>query len=141
MQAKGMWLKCVSILMLAAGLAGAAQASSAKIDPSLLSAVQQNGSADFLIWFGEQADLSAAAREKTRADKGRVVMAALKAAAQRNQAGVLARLRERGLEYRSFWIANAITVSGGRLADLQALALLPEVAQLYRIETRLASPG
>lgn len=137
MQAKGTWVKCVSILMLTAGFAGAAQASSAKIDAALLSAVQQDGRADFLIWFGEQADLSAAVKEKTRADKGRVVMAALKAEAQRSQAGVLAKLQERGLEHRSFWIANAITVSGGRLADLQALALLPEVAQLYRIETRL----
>ncbi|MDP3859401.1 MAG: S8 family serine peptidase [Stagnimonas sp.] len=130
-------VRCVAILMLTAGCGGLAQASTAKIDPGLLSAVQQAGRSDFLIWFGEQADLSAAAAEKTRADKGRVVMAALKAAARRSQAGALSKLRERGLEHRAFWIANAITVSGGSLADLQALSLLPEVTQLYRIETRL----
>lgn len=139
MKVQGMRLACAAMLMLAAGLAAAAPAAAPaeKIAPELLSAVQQAGRADFLIWFGEQADLSAAAAEKTRADKGRVVMAALKAAAQRSQSGVLARLSERGLEHRSFWIANAITVSGGTLADLQSLSRLPEVARLYRIETRL----
>ena len=137
MKVQQLAVRFVAILMLAAGGGGLAQAAPAKIDSALLAAVQETGRSDFLIWFGEQADLSAAAAEKTRADKGRVVMAALKSAAQRSQAGALARLRERGLEHRAFWIANAITVSGGNLADLQALALLPEVTQLYRIETRL----
>lgn len=130
-------LKLVVFLMLTAGFPAAQAAVSAKIEPALLSAAQSAGQADFLIWFEEQADLSAADAEKTRADKGRVVMQTLRAAAERSQAPVLALLQVRGLEYRSFWIANAITARGS-LADLQALAALSPVKQLYKIDNALS---
>lgn len=137
MKSQAAVLKLVVVLMLTAGFASAQAAVSAKIEPALLSAVQSAGEADFLIWFEEQADLSAAAAEKTRADKGRVVMQALRATAQRSQAPVLAQLRARGLEHRAYWIANAITARGS-LADLQALAALAPVKQLYKIDNQLS---
>lgn len=122
------------------GMAGSALAASAavqaKIEPALLSAVQLAGESDFVIFMQQQADLSAAASQKTRADKGRVVVAALKAQAASSQAGVLAELAARGLEHRSFWIANAITARGS-LADIQALAARADVQQLLKIDTRL----
>jgi len=127
-------------LVLCLGFGGAAFADAAtlaaKIEPALLSALQQSGESDFVIFMDDQADLSAAAAEKTRIAKGRVVVAALKAKAASTQTGVLAELKARGLEHRAFWIANAITARG-RLVDVQALAARSDVRQLLKIDARL----
>lgn len=122
--------------LFAAGLAQAAPATSSKIEPALLQAVQQAGESDFMIFMDAEADLSAAAAQKTRTEKSRVVMAALKATAAKSQAGVLAELRARGIEHRAFWLANAISARG-TLADLQAIAARSEVRQLLKIDNRL----
>lgn len=129
------WL---AVLMLTAGLCfgGAATAAPAgKIEADLLAELQRSGQSEFLIWFGET-DLSAAQAEKGRTAKSRRVMETLRAAARERQAGVIAELQQRGLAYRSFWIANAV-IATGSLADVQALALRPEVLTLYRIRSRL----
>ena len=123
MKSQAAVLKLVVVLMLTAGFASAQAAVSPKIEPALLSAVQSAGQADFLIWFEEQADLSAADAQKTRADKGRVVMQALRATAERSHAPVLAQLRARGLEHRAYWIANAISARGS-LARASAIILV-----------------
>ena len=129
------WL---AVLMLTAGLCfggTATAAASGKIEADLLAELQRSGQSEFLIWFGET-DLSAARAEQGRTAKSRVVMDTLRAAARQRQAGVIAELRQRGLSYRSFWIANAV-VATGTLADVQALALRPEVVTLFRITSQL----
>ena len=110
---------------------------SPKIEPALLSALQLEGSSDFVIRFNEKADLQAATRNaKTKLEKGQATVAALKAVAARSQDGVLAELQARGIEHRAFWVANAITARGN-LADIQALAARAEVSGLYKIDAKL----
>ncbi len=113
-----------------------AEASADKIEPALLSAAQAAGPVDFVIQMQAAADLSAADAQKTRADRGRVVVAALKATAAASQSGVRAELAARQLPHRAFWIANVITARGS-LADLQALAARSDVRQLLQVSTEI----
>lgn len=112
-----------------------------KVDAQLLSSVQSKGQSPFIIHLSERADLSAAAKAKSRAEKGRLVYDQLKATATRSQAPVIALLKQRGLSYQTFWISNAIVVKGG-LADIQALAQLAAIESLtYITETPTAPAG
>ncbi|NKF21213.1 S8 family serine peptidase [Solimonas marina] len=98
----------------------------AKVDTELLSKAQADGVAEFAIRLSDRADLSAARAARTKAEKGRLTVAALQAAANRSQAPVVALLKARGLSYQAFWAANVITARGSS-ADIQALAALSAV--------------
>jgi uncharacterized repeat protein (TIGR01451 family) len=100
----------------------------ANVAPAVLDAMQQ-GEAEFLVIMQEQADLSAAARMSTKAEKGAYVYNQLVRTARRSQAGLLMQLEEQGAAYQSFWVTNLVWVRGD-LAVLQALAGRPEVASV-----------
>jgi subtilisin family serine protease len=85
--------------------------------------------AEFIVILTDQADLSAAANLPTKAEKGRYVYGALRARSQAAQAPILRWLRERGIEYRSFYIVNAILVKGSR-EIAEALAARQDVARV-----------
>ena len=70
------------------------------------------GPVEFVVFFAEQADLSEASQRRTKHERGRFVFETLREVARRSQAPTLAELQARGLEYRSFWIANMIWVRG-----------------------------
>ena len=85
--------------------------------------------AEFLVVLADQADLSGATSLPTKAEKGRFVYQTLLEKAQTTQAPILQWLRDRNIEYQSFYIVNAILVKGTReIAD--ALAARPEVARI-----------
>jgi serine protease AprX len=111
-----------------------------KVELQLLSAVQSGNKAEFVIQLGSRADLSAAARAKSKAEKGRIVFGALKADAQRSQAPLIATLKARGLSYKSFWIANAV-VTHGSLADIEAVSRLASVSALTLVPQQLQAPA
>lgn len=101
----------------------------AKVDPWVLTTA--NGKAtEFLVFLGEQADLSAAYALTNKADKGAYVYDALIATAARTQRPVINALEALGLQYQTYWIANMIWVRGD-LAAVQALAQRPDVAHIY----------
>ena len=126
-------LHLLAALLIATPLSAlAAPGWEAKVEPELLAESQEKSSFEFLVNFNEQADLSGAAAQKTREDKTRYVVNALKATAAASQPPVLALLRERGLQHRAYWVANAINVTGTR-ADLQAVAERAEVKSLHRV--------
>jgi len=132
-------LLCVA---LGATAAHAAPASVlAKIEPALHSAVQRDGSAEFVIVLADKADLSAANKAKTKAERGQITVAALKAAASRSQGPLNALLDARGLAHQNFWVANAITTQGG-MEDLLVLAARGDIAGLYQVRSTInvASP-
>ena len=85
---------------------------------------------EFLVFLSKQANLGEAARLRKKTDKGKHVYTVLTTTAERTQAPLLRELKRRGLEYRSFWIANMIWVRGD-VADVQALALRGDVAHIY----------
>jgi len=85
--------------------------------------------AEFFVVLADQADLSGAASLPTKAEKGRFVYQTLLEKAQSTQEPILQWLRDRNIEYRSFYIVNAILVKGDRqLAE--TLAARPDVSRV-----------
>jgi serine protease AprX len=85
--------------------------------------------AEFFVELADRADVSGAASLPTKAEKGRFVYQTLLDKAQRTQEPILQWLRDRKIEYRSFYIVNAILIKGDRqLAE--ALAARPDVARV-----------
>ena len=99
--------------------------------------------AEFFVVLADQADLSGAASLPTKAEKGRFVHQTLLEKAQSTQGPILQWLRDRNIEYRSFYIVNAILVKGGhQLAE--TLAARPDVARVTGnpdIHNDLPQPG
>ena len=83
-----------------------------KIAPWVLDHTARGNQAEFMIVLADQADLSGAKLLKTKADKGRFVRDALWNKSQATQGPVLKWLRDHQVEYRSFYIVNAIWVKG-----------------------------
>jgi subtilisin family serine protease len=107
----------------------AVPAASGPLTPDLLAAFASapNTPHRMIIYLHDQADLSAAAALPDWDARGAAVVAALQSTAASTQAPLLAGLRSQGYAARSFWIVNAIEVSGGQ-ALAQQLAAEPGVA-------------
>jgi subtilisin family serine protease len=100
-----------------------------KIAPWVLEKTANGAEAEFLVVLNDQADLSAAKTLPTKNEKGRFVRDALWQKAQSTQAPLLAWLRDRKVEHRSYYIVNMIWVKG--TADLAlALSARPDVARI-----------
>ena len=100
-----------------------------KIAPWVIDHTANGQQAEFFVVLADQADLSGAADLHTKAEKGRYVHDALWNNSQASQRPILQWLRERGIEYRSFYIVNAILVKGSR-EIAEAVAERPEVARI-----------
>ena len=111
-----------------------------KVDPWVVETAA-GGQTEFILFLGEQADLSHASTLPTKLEKGRYVYETLTQTAARTQGPLLATIKSLGVEHQSFWVANMIWVRG----DAAALALLaarPDVAHIYANPTvRLAEPA
>lgn len=101
----------------------------AKVAPELLQTLADGQNASFLVRFHAQADVSQARQAGSKTERGRYVYERTRALAQRTQQRARRLLEERGADYRSFYIVNAMACQGG-LQLAKALAQLPEVAQL-----------
>ena len=100
-----------------------------KIAPWVTEHTADGKQAEFMIVLSDQADLSGAAALKTKKEKGRFVRDVLWNKSQATQAPILKVLQARGLEYRSFYIVNAILVKG-RAEDVMELALRADIARV-----------
>ena len=100
-----------------------------KIDPWVLERTAGDQVAEFIVVLGEQADLSPAAQLPDRASKARFVRDALYAKAQATQAPLLAWLDAQGVPHRTFYIVNAVLVTGS-LAIAEAVAARSDVARI-----------
>ena len=101
----------------------------AKLAPWVVEHTKDNQAAEFLVVFGEQADLSGAAQLATKEEKGNFVFKALLNKAQATQGPTLDWLKANGIEHQSFYIVNMILVKG-TLDVALALAARPEVARI-----------
>jgi serine protease AprX len=101
------------------------------ISPALERTLRTQEKAEFLLLMKAQADVSFARQLPTKLERGRYVYEQTRQLAEKTQAPVQAILEEHGAAYRSFYIVNALWVSGD-LALARELAGLPEVAQLQR---------
>ena len=114
-----------------------------KIAPWVSEHTANGKQAEFMVVLADQADLSGAAALNTKGEKGRFVHDALLNKSQTTQTAILQWLRERGIEYRSFYIVNAILVKGNQ-EIAETLAARPDVARVEgnpEIRNLLPQPG
>src|SRR5690242_16090164 len=87
-------------------MAAPAVDTSGKIAPRVMTETANGGLTEALVVLSEQADLSAAASLPTKLEKGRYVVDALRAVANRTQGPLKTFLDQRGISYQSFYIVN-----------------------------------
>src|SRR4029450_2209027 len=102
---------------------------SGKIAPWVMEHTANGQQSEFFVVLADQANLGPAASLQTKAEKGHFVYSTLLNKAQTTQGPILQWLRERGLEHRSFYIINAVLVTGTRQVA-EALAARPDVARI-----------
>lgn len=130
-------LFCAGTLSAYLALAGPAPRSAksegwrSKVDPSVM-AKAAAGDVEFIIYMSQQADLSGAAALATKQAKGAYVYQTLTSVAETSQAPVRLQLTQLGLQYKTFWISNAIWAKGSQAA-IQALASLPQVGAIQPV--------
>jgi hypothetical protein len=100
-----------------------------KIAPWVMEHTANGQKAEFVVVLANQAELSQAANLPNKAEKGPYVYNTLLDKSRVTQKPILEWLRERGLEYRSFYIVNAVLVKGTR-EIAEALAARPDVARI-----------
>lgn len=102
------------------------------VAPGLHRALLSGGKRTFAIEFRSRPDLSAA-YQMDWIQRGRYVHDRLRQASERSQTNVRKMLDRRGARYQAYWIKNAIIVSEGDLATLQASAAFDEVARIREV--------
>ncbi|GAA4192194.1 hypothetical protein GCM10022252_33190 [Streptosporangium oxazolinicum] len=116
------------VLVLPQGVAQAAPAPE-KIHKTVLADLAADDKATFWVRLNSDADLSAARRAKTKTEKATQVFQAKTELATSSQAGLRKLLTAERADFTSFWIANAIQVTGNaKLAE--EIAKRPEVDRI-----------
>ena len=114
-----------------------------KIAPWVTQHTAGGKQAEFMVVLADQADLSRAATLATKNEKEHFVYDALRNKSQATQGPILQWLRERGIEYRSFYIVNAVLVKGTQ-EIAETLAARPDVARVEgnpHIKNSFPQPG
>jgi len=100
-----------------------------KIAPWVVEHTAYGQQAEFFVVLADRADLAPAANLPTKTEKGRFVYRTLLEKARTTQGPILEWLRERNIKHRSFYIVNAILVTGPRQIA-ETLAARPDVARV-----------
>jgi subtilisin family serine protease len=106
----------------------------AVVDGKVLTELSERGSTQLLVFMREQADLSAASKLADRTARAAHVHQQLTATAEKSQRGLARELAARKVTYSSFWIANAIWVSGDA-ALVSMMAARSDVAKIETVRT------
>jgi serine protease AprX len=113
-----------------ATFATGASAPTGKVASQVLADTADGRVARFLVVLAPQADAGAAAGAAAdAAAKGRAVLDALRSTASATQPAVRAELAALGVGSRSYWIVNALDVTGNRTV-VEAMAARPDVAAI-----------
>ena len=128
---RGVLLLIVCLVLLAAnsGLQAAAGDPMEKVGATLLEEMASKGEATFFVVLKQKADLRPAHGISNRTERGVFVHQRLQAVAEQSQAALRRWLADRGVSHKSFWIVNAIRVTGDE-ALLGELAARPEVDRI-----------
>jgi serine protease AprX len=121
----------VGALLMGPGVRAQEQepAAPAKIEPWVMENTRAGAQTEFFVVLGKQANLAEAAKLKSKLGKGTFVYQTLFKTAQESQKPIRALLDARGVEYRSFYLVNAILVKGDR-ALAQMLAARSDVKRI-----------
>ncbi|MER8044106.1 S8 family serine peptidase [Streptomyces sp. NPDC094032] len=117
----------------------------ANVDPGVAATVAAGREATFFVVLGDRADLSRARGQRGHAKKARAAFDTLRAEATRSQAPLTRFLDRAKVGYESYWIANAVKVTGGK-ALVEQLAARPDVASIrqerhYALDTAAQGPA
>ncbi len=116
-----------------------AQSEAGKVEPLLIDNFTTEGSADFIIRFTEQADLSAAYGMDWNS-RGEFVYNTLRETADKSQANAKAILDKAGLKYQTLIGGNDLYVWSGTPALTEKLAALGEVYYIRATRTYSIDP-
>jgi subtilisin family serine protease len=100
-----------------------------KLSPWVVEKTANGEEIEFLVVLKDQADLSGADSLQTKQEKGRYVFDALLTKAKVTQVPLIDWLKERGIQYRAFYIVNAIWVKSTRDIALE-IASRSDVARI-----------
>ena len=100
-----------------------------KIEPWVFENTRAGAQAEFFVVMSKQADLSPAKQLKSKLSKGQFVYRTLFKTAEESQRAVRAQLDAQGVEYRAFYLVNAILVKGDRNLA-RTLAARPDVKRI-----------
>ena len=100
-----------------------------KVDPAVLDQLAVDGETEFYVILAVRADLSGAAALPTKVAKTTYVFNLLRETARQTQPPLTRYLDQQGLDYRAYYIANMIEVTGDRSA-VEWLAARPDVARI-----------
>jgi serine protease AprX len=103
--------------------------TSSKIDLSIFEQSNQ-AEIEFLIAMKEHADLSNANNYTTKTNKGYFVYQTLSRTAKESQQSLINFLDKRGVEFRSYWIVNAVWAKGD-FELIEEIAQRSDVAHIY----------
>lgn len=117
----------------------AAEDGSAKIEGQLLDSLTVDGTADFIVTFTEQADLSTASSMDWNA-RGEFVYNTLRDTAANSQVSAKAVLDLGGFKYQTFINGNELYIWSGTLTVANELAVLPEVSFIRATRTYYIDP-
>jgi len=121
-------------LLIAALVGVALSAPSNKIAESLAQTLAQKGSASVVVIFTQGTDAVINSVNSQRfASRGQKITALktnLEALAETTQKNVVSLLRNKVVKYESFWISNQVFVKAASSEIVQAIAALPEVAEV-----------
>ena len=111
-------------------LAQGAWAGSGKLTDSLDARLKAEGRADVIFFLKEKARLSRTSQISHRTQRVQYVYDQLRTTAVRSQREIISAIEAEGLEYRSFYIVNAVAVEGATAAQIRKLSTLSMVAQV-----------
>jgi len=133
----------LTVIVLTTLVPTSGAAPSSKIAARVLNETAHGNATEALIVLSQQADLTAAASLRTKAEKGRFVVNSLRDIASRTQAPIIALLERRGIPYQAFWVVNMIQVAGNRalMEELAARADVKQIDANPHVRTNLPIPG
>ncbi|WP_406453125.1 S8 family serine peptidase [Streptomyces sp. NBC_00876] len=109
----------------------ATPAPAAKVDSALRAAVGKGKESTFFVVMKKKADLSAARGKRVHKDKAKSAFSALRAEAGTSQKSLASFLDKKKVGHESFWITNAVKVTGDqKLVD--ELAARSDVASIVK---------
>jgi len=100
-----------------------------KISPAVLQDTADGKSATFLVLMADQANVTTAYAMTNEDARGWYVYDTLRLHADRTQAGIRAMLQARGVTYKSYWISNALVVTGDR-SLVESIAARADVSKI-----------
>ena len=117
------------VLLGALALPASAAGPQDKVTPWVMDKTSGGATAEFIVVMAQKADLNPARLMPSKAAKGRFVYDTLWNTAQTSQAALVSELRTRGVEFRAFYVVNALWVKGDR-ALVMELAARSDVARI-----------